>query len=174
MAADSQGNPVPVDSSGQAVMPGSNLPTSNVPMPPPRPTDLGVGAPMQLASAYNPNAPSNPPTGNSPGLPFMGANGFNLQKMFNGAGKIATGLGGGTTLGAAGGAGSGAKSFAQSGAADAVKAPQVAQNSAAGTPLTTAQVPFLALLTNMLLGKNAPIFTGQVGQKPPGTSGNIF
>jgi hypothetical protein len=76
-------------------------------------------------------------------------------------------MGGGGS--ASGGAGTGAKSFAQSGAAEAVKSPSAAQNTSAGTPLATAQVPFLALLTNMLLGKNAPIFTGQVGQKPPGT-----
>jgi hypothetical protein len=98
----------------------------------------------------------------------MGANGLGLnKKTFNGIGKIATAMSGGSNT--SGGSGSGARSFAQSGAAEAVKNPQAAQNSSPSAPIPTAQAPFLALLANMLLGKNGPIMTGQVGQKPPGT-----
>jgi hypothetical protein len=173
MAADSQGNPVPVDSAGNAVNPGTNVPTSNVPLPPPRPADPGVGqpigAPMQLGSA------ATPATGNTPsGLPFMGANGLGLNKQtFNGLGKIATAMGGGSTNGApSGGAGSGARSLAQSGANDAMKNPQM-QNSAPSAPIGQPNAaPWMALLNNMLFGRNTPLMTGQVGQKLPRNSGS--
>jgi hypothetical protein len=177
MSADSVGNPVPVDSAGQAVNPGSNLPTSNVPLPPPRPADLGVGQPMQLGpmvGAPNVSAPQISPGNEGPGLPFMGANGLNLNKVFTGVGKIATSAGGGSIGAPSGGAGSGARSFAQSGANEAVKNPQT-QNSAPSAPIGQPNAaPWMVLLNNMLFGRNTPISTGQVGQKPPGTTGTLL
>lgn len=160
MAADSQGNPVPVDANGNAVNPGTNTPTSPVPL---RPGDQGVGAPMQLGSAYNPNAPASSP---SAALPFMGANGLDAKKILVGLGKIGKDAGGGST---SGGAGSGARSFAQSGAAQAIKSPEITQSAPSAPIGGTQAAPWSAMVARAIYGANAPIFTPSVGQKPPGT-----